>query len=80
MSVRELADKAGVSPNTVHLIETGQRIPQFRVIRAVSAALGVDPTAIEEFVAAVRNAADTKSPGPEGPGDPAPLTPATRKA
>ena len=53
LTVRGLAERAGVTPQTVHLAETGRSRPTFRVIRAISAALEVDPRQIEEFAAAI---------------------------
>ncbi len=49
LSVRGLARRAGVAPTTVHLIETGQRAPQYLTIHKLSQALGVDPVDIDEF-------------------------------
>jgi transcriptional regulator with XRE-family HTH domain len=49
LSVRELAARAGVAPATVYQIEHGRTRPQYRSIRVLSAALGVDPMQIEEF-------------------------------
>jgi transcriptional regulator with XRE-family HTH domain len=49
LTVRSLAERAGVAPTTVHLIETGRRRPQFLTIERLSRALAVDPTEITEF-------------------------------
>lgn len=49
LSVRALAKQAGVAPTTVHLIETGQRQPQYLTIHRLSEALRVDPMEVEEF-------------------------------
>jgi transcriptional regulator with XRE-family HTH domain len=54
LTVRALAAAAGCSPNTVHLVETGQRVPQFETIRKLSDVLGVQPGQIAEFRAALR--------------------------
>ncbi|MDP9474499.1 MAG: helix-turn-helix domain-containing protein [Actinomycetota bacterium] len=40
----ELAQKAGVSQSTVANIERNNAEPQFRTIRKLAKALGVDPT------------------------------------
>ena len=48
-TVRGLAAAAGVSPHTVHEVETGKRPPRFGTIKRLSAALGVDPSEIAEF-------------------------------
>jgi transcriptional regulator with XRE-family HTH domain len=61
LSIRELADRAGVAFSTIHLIETGQREPSFRVMREVSAALGVGPTEIAEFAAVIQAAKEGKA-------------------
>ena len=49
LSVRRLAEAAGVAPTTVVNIEHGRTLPSFRVIRDLSAALDVDPLEIDEF-------------------------------
>jgi transcriptional regulator with XRE-family HTH domain len=49
LTVRSLAERAGVAPTTVHLIETGRRRPQFLTIERLSRALGVAPTEVTEF-------------------------------
>ena len=41
LSQRQLADMAGVSPNTVRLLETGRRRAYPSTLRKLSAALGV---------------------------------------
>jgi transcriptional regulator with XRE-family HTH domain len=41
MSVRELADAAGISPGYVGMIETGRRLPGLDVLDRVAGALGV---------------------------------------
>jgi transcriptional regulator with XRE-family HTH domain len=50
MSQRDLARQASVALSTVYLIEAGrtERVT-FKVMRAVSDALGVAPEAVEEF-------------------------------
>ena len=53
MTMRELAEKAGVAPSTVYLIEHGRSVPRFAVIRRLSEALGVEPADVEEFAAAI---------------------------
>ena len=49
LTVRSLAERAGVAPTTVHLIETGRRRPQFLTIERLSRALEIDPAEITEF-------------------------------
>lgn len=53
LTVRGLAEAAGVAPTTVYLAETGRSAPSFRVVRALSDALGVEPTEVAEFAAAI---------------------------
>jgi transcriptional regulator with XRE-family HTH domain len=53
LTVRALATAAGVAPTTVYLVETGRSAPTFRVIRALSEALGVQPEEVVEFAAAI---------------------------
>ena len=49
LSLRRLAEAAGVATTTVVNIEHGHTLPGFRVIRDLSAALDVDPLEIDEF-------------------------------
>ena len=49
LTVRSLAERAGVAPTTVHLIETGRRRPQFLTIERLSRALEIDPREVAEF-------------------------------
>jgi transcriptional regulator with XRE-family HTH domain len=53
LTVRGLAEAAGVAPTTVHFVETGRSTPSFRVIRALSRALDVKPAEVAEFAAAM---------------------------
>ena len=53
LSVRALAERAGVAPATVHLVETGQRLPQLLTAQKLSQALGVAPEEVDEFRAAI---------------------------
>ena len=57
LTVRGLAERAGVAFSTVHLIETGKSAPRFGVIHKLSAALGVEPAEIAEFAAAIAGVA-----------------------
>jgi transcriptional regulator with XRE-family HTH domain len=57
LSMRQLARKAGISPTTIYLLESGQRSPQLLTIYKLSRALGVCPEEIEEF----RRALDRES-------------------
>ena len=53
MSSKTLAAAAGVSNKTVIQIELGRQLPTFRTIQRITAALGVDPSEVEEFAAAI---------------------------
>ncbi len=53
LTVRALAEQAGVSPSTVHRIETGRSTPRFLVIQKLSTVLGIEPGEIAEFAAAI---------------------------
>ena len=56
LSMRQLAHLAGLSPTTVYLTESGQRLPQYATMRKLAEALGVDPEEIDEFRAAMDGA------------------------
>jgi transcriptional regulator with XRE-family HTH domain len=47
--MRQLARKAGISPTTIYLLESGQRSPQLLTIYKLSRALGIAAEEIEEF-------------------------------
>ena len=49
LTIRALADRAGVAPSTVYLIEAGRTRPTLRVIRQLSSALAVAPETVDEF-------------------------------
>ena len=50
LSQRDLARKAGVALSTIYLLEVGKtERASFKVMRAVSHALGVPPESIAEF-------------------------------
>ena len=49
LSIRELAQAAGVAPLTIHEIETGERRSGRRVVLRIAAALEVDPDEVAEF-------------------------------
>jgi transcriptional regulator with XRE-family HTH domain len=54
LSVRKLAEAAGVAPATIYHIEHGRTTPSFRAIRDISEALDLDPLDIDEFAAVIR--------------------------
>ena len=62
LTVRALAERAGVAFSTVHLIETGKSVPRFAAIQKLSAALDVEPAEIAEFAAAIAAVAQGKAP------------------
>ena len=53
LSVRKLAEAAGVAPATIYHIEHDRTTPSFRAIRDVSAALDMAPLDIDEFAAVI---------------------------
>lgn len=53
LTMRELAEKAGVAPSSIYLIERGQSVPRFAMIRKIAAALDMNPADIAEFAAAI---------------------------
>ena len=53
LTVRSLAEAAGVSPMTVAQVQAGRRTPRPGTIRALSSALGVAPEQVVEFRAAM---------------------------
>ncbi len=61
LTVRALAERAGVAFSTVHLIEKGTSLPRFEVIQKLSAALGVEPAEVDEFAAAIAAVAEGKA-------------------
>ena len=60
LSIRGLAKRAGVSPQTVQSIESGQVLAQLGSIRKLATALEVEPPAIVEFRQAMEAAAAGK--------------------
>jgi transcriptional regulator with XRE-family HTH domain len=64
LSIRALAQQAGVAPSTVYLIEAGRSVPRFSVMRRLADALGVEPAAIAEFRQAIEAAQAPRAPQP----------------
>ena len=58
LTIRDLSEKAGVSPRTIVDLEHGRTLPQLRTIQRLSEALDVDPLAVEEFALVIEG--DTK--------------------
>ena len=54
LTVRGLAAAAGLSPTTIYQIEHRRTRPRFGSIKAISAALEVEPMQITEFAQAIR--------------------------
>ena len=61
LSIRALAQQAGMAPSSIYLIETGRTTPRMATIRRIARALGVDPETVEEFQQAIEAA---KEPAP----------------
>ena len=57
LTIRELADRAGVAPSTIFMIEAGRSIPRPSVARALAEALRADPRGIVEFQRTIRRLA-----------------------
>ena len=53
ISIEDLAAKAGVSTKTIVDTELGRTQPKFRTIRKISEALGIEPSDVVEFAAAI---------------------------
>jgi transcriptional regulator with XRE-family HTH domain len=60
LTVRGLAERAGVASSTVYLIENGRSVPRFDAIQRLSAALGIEPREVTEFAAAIERVAQGK--------------------
>ena len=60
LSIRSLAERAGVSTATIVRIEAGGPPPRFVTMRKIAAALGVEPGEIREFAQAIEAAAEGK--------------------
>lgn len=53
LTIRGLAELAGMSTKTIVDIEHGRTDPQLRTIKQLSEVLGVDPLEVEEFAAVI---------------------------
>jgi transcriptional regulator with XRE-family HTH domain len=56
LSIRALARAAGVAASTVYLIEMGRTLPHPGTMRALAAALRVEPQEVDEFRQAIERA------------------------
>ncbi len=61
LSIRELAQQAGVALSSIYIIEMGRVTPYLSTIRRIACALGVDPETVDEFRQAIEVA---KGPAP----------------
>ncbi len=61
LSQRDFAQKAGLTPSTIYLIESGRTVPRLKVMRQICEALGVGPMEVDEFRLALEGA---REPGP----------------
>ena len=57
LSIRALAELAGVSPFTVVEVEARRRRPRYSTMGHLAVALGVEPTEVDEFREALEMAA-----------------------
>lgn len=64
LSTRELAEKAGVAPDTIWRIEGGDyKRLRPATMRKIAAALGVHPSEIDEFIQKPENNGQSAEPG-----------------
>jgi transcriptional regulator with XRE-family HTH domain len=67
LTIRGLAQEAGVAPSTVYLIEAGRTVPRLSVVRRLATALGVPPATVTEFRHAIEAAQAPRAAGrPDG--------------
>ncbi len=67
MSVRDLAEQAGVSTKTIVQLEYGRQRAQYKSMRAVAQALGVEVGEIAEFAEVLeQRRAERRGRGAEG--------------
>ncbi len=60
MSVRDLAEKSGVSTKTVVQLEYGRQRANYKSMRAISEALGVEPGQVTEFAEVLEQRRDER--------------------
>jgi transcriptional regulator with XRE-family HTH domain len=63
LTIRGLAQQAGVAPSTVYLIEAGRTVPRLSVVRRLATALGVAPPTVDEFRQAIAAAQAPRTTG-----------------
>ena len=64
LSIRGLAQKAGVSQRTVHTVERGITRPTLDTVRKLATALEIDPREVEEFQEAIERTVRGKANAP----------------
>jgi len=62
LSMRALAEKAGVSLSTIQSIEDGRYLPRLTTVQKLSQVLDVQPEEVDEFRAAIEAAARGRKP------------------
>lgn len=60
LTIRGLARAAGVSPATIQLAESGQRVPHFGTMQKIAAVLRIEASEIDEFQRALKAAIEGK--------------------
>ena len=56
LSIRELAEQAGVAPSSIYLIEAQRVTPRVSTVRRLATTLRVDPKAVAELRQAIEAA------------------------
>ena len=56
LTIRELAQRAGVAPRSIFSIEARRTTPRMATMRRLATALGVAPEAVDEFRQAMETA------------------------
>ncbi len=72
LTIRDLADRAGVATRTIVQIEAGRLTPRFATMRKIAAALGAEPGEVTEFAAAIEAAGRRGGGGLSSQAAPAP--------
>jgi len=62
LSIRELAQQAGVALSSIYLIEAGRVTPRLSTVRRLATALDVDPETVTEFRQAMEAAIERPRP------------------